>query len=42
MKAEMIAAACLILLASSSAQQSKPANPATPSGKAVLEAYVSA
>ena len=38
----IITAGCLLLLASASAQQGKQATPATPSGRAVLEAYVSA
>lgn len=42
MRATGITAACLFLLASTSAQQSKPKASASPSGKAVLEAYVSA
>jgi steroid delta-isomerase-like uncharacterized protein len=42
MRATVTAAACLFLLASASAQQGKPKASALPSGKAVLEAYVSA
>ncbi|HYL11351.1 MAG TPA: nuclear transport factor 2 family protein [Candidatus Acidoferrales bacterium] len=42
MRATVIAAACLILLANASAQHEKRARSAMPSGKAVLEAYVSA
>src|SRR5215469_2546697 len=42
MRATVITAACLCLLASASAQQDKPKTFAVPSGKAVLEAYVSA
>ena len=42
MRTMVITAACLALLASTSAQQKKPTNSAMPSGKAVLEAYVSA
>jgi steroid delta-isomerase-like uncharacterized protein len=42
MRATVIAAACLFLLASASAQQAKPKASALPSGKAILEAYVSA
>src|SRR5215831_2752151 len=37
----ILTAACLFLLASASAQQDKPAS-TTPSGKAALQAYVSA
>jgi steroid delta-isomerase-like uncharacterized protein len=42
MRTTVITAACLFLLASASAQQDKPKTSAVPSGKAVLEAYVSA
>src|SRR5215472_977917 len=42
MRTTVITAACLILLASASAQQGKAKMSAVPSGKAVLEAYVSA
>lgn len=42
MRATVITAACLFLLASASAQQGKPKASAMPSGKAILEAYVSA
>ena len=42
MRTAVITSACLILLASASAQQNKANNVAMPSGKAVLEAYVSA
>jgi steroid delta-isomerase-like uncharacterized protein len=42
MRATVITAACLFLLAGASAQQGKPKASAVPSGKAVLEAYVSA
>lgn len=42
MRATVISAACLFLLASASAQQGKPKTSAMPSGKAILEAYVSA
>jgi steroid delta-isomerase-like uncharacterized protein len=38
----IVTATCLFLLASASAQQGKPKMSAVPSGKAVLEAYVSA
>ena len=42
MGATVITAACLFVLASASAQQGKPKPSPVPSGKAVLEAYVSA
>lgn len=42
MRATVISAACLILLASTSAQQRKQTTAAMPSGKTVLEACVSA
>src|SRR5258706_10326439 len=42
MRAAVISVACLFLLAGASAQQGKPKASAVPSGKAVLEAYVSA
>jgi steroid delta-isomerase-like uncharacterized protein len=42
MRAIVITAACLFLLTGASAQQGKPKASAEPSGKAVLEAYVSA
>jgi steroid delta-isomerase-like uncharacterized protein len=42
MRVTVITAACLFLLASASAQQGKPKTSEVPSGKAVLEAYVSA
>src|SRR5690349_19434762 len=42
MRATVITAACLFLLASSSGQRDKPGASAMSSGKAVLEAYVSA
>jgi hypothetical protein len=42
MRATVITAACLFLLAGALAQQGKPKVSAVPSGKAVLEAYVSA
>ena len=42
MRATFITAACLFLVASASAQPGKPKACAVPSGKAVLEAYVSA
>ena len=42
MRATVITAACLLLLPSASAQQGKPKRSAMPSGRAILEAYVSA
>jgi steroid delta-isomerase-like uncharacterized protein len=42
MRTTVITSACLFLLASASAQQDKPKTSSVPSGKAVLEAYVSA
>ncbi|HYL84974.1 MAG TPA: nuclear transport factor 2 family protein [Candidatus Angelobacter sp.] len=42
MRTTVITAACLFLLANAPAQQDKPKTSAVPSGKAVLEAYVSA
>jgi len=42
MRTTVITTACLFLLVSASAQQDKPKTSAVPSGKAVLEAYVSA
>jgi steroid delta-isomerase-like uncharacterized protein len=42
MRAAVISVACLFLLAGASAQQGNPKASAVPSGKAVLEAYVSA